>query len=65
LTWGRGAVEAEEVCSETDNVRSSYESSVDGVSLPVIPSGNNAHPGSPDINGGTIIGEVDLPIAER
>jgi len=57
LVWGQRAVEAEEVCGETSNVRSSHGSSRDHVGLPIIPSGNDVQAGSEDINGGTIVGE--------
>jgi len=40
-------------------VKSSHGSSV-GVSLLVVPGGSDVHAGSPDINGGTIIGEPGL-----
>jgi len=64
LGWSQRAVDAEEVCGETGNVRSSHGSSVDGVGLPVVPGGSDLHSGSPDINGGTIIGEVGLRVID-
>ena len=55
--WGQGTVDAKEVRGESSNMRSSHGSSVAEFSLSVIPGGNNVQAGSPDINGGTIIGE--------
>jgi len=43
-------------------MRSSHRSSVDGVSLPVIPGGSDVQAGSPDVNRGTVIGEAGLRI---
>jgi len=61
---GQSAVEAEEVCGETGNVRSSHGSSVDGVSLPVFPGGRDVHACSPDIDNGAKIGEVGLRVID-
>ena len=62
--WGQRAVEAEEICGETSNVRSSHGSSVNGFSLPVIPGGSDVQAGSPDVDGGTPIREVGLCVID-
>ena len=62
--WGQSAVEAEEVRSETGNVRTGHGSSADGVNLPVRPGGSDVLAGSPDINDGTIIGGVGLRVID-
>ena len=58
LVWGQSAVDAEEVCGETSNVRSGHGSTRDRIGPPVVPSGSDVQAGSKDIDGGTIIGEV-------
>jgi len=55
---------AEEVCGETSNVRGSHGCSRDHFGLPIVPGGNDVQAGSPDINGGTEIGEVGLHIGD-
>jgi len=62
--WGQRAIEAEEVCGKTSNMRGSRGSSAGGFSLPVIPGGGDVQPGSPDVDGGTIIGEVGLCVID-
>ena len=62
--WGQCAVEAEEVCGETGDVRSGHGSSADGLSLPVIPGGSDVHAGGPDTNAGTIIGVAGLRVVD-
>ena len=62
--WGQGTVDAEEVSGESSNMRSSHGSSLAEFSLPVIPGGKNVNAGGPDIDGGTIIGEVGLCVIE-
>jgi len=57
LVWGQSAVDAEEVCGETSNMRSSHGRPRDHIGTPVIPSGNDVHARSEDINRGTKIGE--------
>ena len=64
LGWGQRAVETEEVCGETSNVRGSHGSSRNHLGLPVVPGGDDVQAGSPDINGGTKIGEVGLDIQD-
>jgi len=64
LGWGQSAVEAEQVCGKTGNVWSSHGSSVDGVDPPVFPGGSDVQAGCPDIDGGTIIGEVGLRVVD-
>ena len=64
LAWGQSGVEAEEVCGEAGDVRSSHGSSAQDFGLPVFPGGSDVHAGSPDINGGTIIGEVGLRVID-
>jgi len=58
LSWGQRAVDTEEVCDETSNVRSSHGCSRNGFGPPIIPSGSDVQAGSEDIDGGTIIGEL-------
>jgi len=60
LGWGQRGIEAEEVCGETGNVRSSRGCSVGGVGPPIFPGGSDVHAGSPDIDGGTVVGEAGL-----
>ena len=62
--WGQSAVEAKEVCGETSNVRSSHGSSAVIECLPAGPGGNDVLAGSPNINDGTIIGEVGLRVID-
>ena len=57
LGWSQRAVEAEEVCGETSNMRSGHGSSRGQIGLPIIPSGDDLRAGSEDINWGTKIGE--------
>ena len=64
LCWGQGTVDAEEVCGETSNVRGSHGSSRDNIGPPIIPSGNDVHAGSPDINRGAPIGEIGLDVGD-
>ena len=56
LGWSQSAVDAEEVCGETSNVRSGHGTSREHLGLPIIPSGYDINAGSVDINEGTIIG---------
>jgi len=63
--WGQRAVEAEEVCGETGNVRSSHGSPLLLFSPPTSAGGNDVHAGSPDVDGGTIVGFTPLCIIER
>ena len=62
--WGQGTVDAEEVCGESSNVRSSRGCSAGDFSLPIIPGGSDVQAGSPDLDRGTIIGEVGLCVIE-
>ena len=62
LCWGQSAVDAEEVCGETSNVRGSHRGSRDHIGPPIVPSGNDVQTRSPDIDGSTEIGEVGLDI---
>ena len=62
--WSQRAVEAEEVCGETGNVRSSHGGSADGVSFLARPGGSDVHAGSPDINAATIIGVAGLRVVD-
>jgi len=64
LRWGQSAVDAEEVCGVTSNVRSGHGSSRDGIGPPIIPSGSDVQAGGPDFDGGTIIREAGLCIIE-
>ena len=63
--WGQRAVEAEQVCGETGNMRSGHGSPLHLFSPPTSAGGNDVQAGSPDINGGTIIGFIELFIIER
>ena len=62
--WGQSAVEAEEVCGETGNVRAGHGSSAVDVGLPARESGSDVHAGGPDINDGSIIGEVGFRVID-
>ena len=64
LGWGQRAVEAEEVCGKTSNVRGSHGGSRDHFGLPIVPGGNDVQARSPDVNWGTEIGEVGLRILD-
>jgi len=64
LGRGQSAVEAEEVRGETSNVRSSHGRSRDTLGLPIVPSRNDVQTRSPDINGGTKVGERGLDILD-
>jgi len=61
---GQRAIETKEVCGETGNVRSGHGRSFVDVGLPARPGGYDVQAGSPDINGGTIVGEVGLRVID-
>jgi len=64
LGWSQSAVEAEEVCGETSDERSGHGRSRDHFGLPIVPGGNDVQARSPDVNWGTITGEVGLHILD-
>jgi len=64
FSWAQRAVDAEEACDVTSNVRSSLGSSRYRVGPPIFPSGSDVLAGSKDINAGAKVGVLGHCIIE-
>jgi len=64
LAWRQSGIGAKEVRGETSDVGGGHGGSRDGFGLSIVPSGSDIQAGSPDMDGGTPIGEIGLAIVE-
>jgi len=64
LGWGQTTVDAEEVRGKTSNVGGGHRGSRDGLGLSIVPGGSDVQARSPDVDGGTPVGELGLYIRD-